>query len=192
MSSLCCRLGETAPVWRKLVAPWAEYVARALWATTSPSKSVGRLPTHLTQQHRREAKGSAESPGVLAPRPQKVCRRCVVVLEQNQRNHCALCGVSISRANMLEIAKRGRLASRSVEARAKQSAIQKQHRAAIKGWLPSSLPAWLTQSSYREVILPGLAGVTTNKKRSRELPCLVICPSRRLSPLESSKGTNPK
>ena len=25
-----------------------------------------------------------------------------------------------------------------------------------------------------------------------ELPCLVICPSRRRSPLESSKGTNPK
>lgn len=61
---------------------------------------------------------------------------------------------------MIEIAKRGRPASRSVEARAKQSAIQKQHRAAIKGWLPSSLPAWLTQSSYREVILPRLAAVT--------------------------------
>jgi hypothetical protein len=61
---------------------------------------------------------------------------------------------------MLEIAKRGRLASRSIEARAKQSAIQKLHRAAIKGWLPSSLPAWLTQSAYREKILPRLASIT--------------------------------
>lgn len=32
----------------------------------------------------------------------------------------------------------------------------------------------------------------TSKKRNNELPCLVICPSRRRSPLESSKGTKPK
>ena len=40
------------------------------------------------------------------------------------------------------------------------SASQKRHRAARGGWLPSSLPAWLTQASYRELILPRLAGVT--------------------------------
>ena len=33
---------------------------------------------------------------------------------------------------------------------------------------------------------------STSKKRNIELPCLVICPSRRRFPLESSKGTNPK
>ncbi len=32
---------------------------------------------------------------------------------------------------------------------------------------------------------------STNKKRNRELPCLVICPSRRRFPLESSHGTSP-
>ncbi len=30
MSSLCRKLSETAPVWGKLVAPWAEHVARTL------------------------------------------------------------------------------------------------------------------------------------------------------------------
>ena len=61
---------------------------------------------------------------------------------------------------MLEIAKKGRLASRSIEARERQSAAQKRQRAARRGWLRSSLPAWLTQSSYREVILPRLSAVT--------------------------------
>jgi|HubBroStandDraft_4_1064222.scaffolds.fasta_scaffold00040_42 hypothetical protein len=61
---------------------------------------------------------------------------------------------------MIEIAKRGRPASRSAEAKAKQSATQKRQRATIRGWLPSSLPAWLTQSSYRELILPRLSAVT--------------------------------
>jgi hypothetical protein len=160
MSSLCRKLSETAAVWGKLVAPWAEHVARTLWGGRSKSKITERLSTPLTQQHKREAKGSVVPSSVLAPRPQKVCRGCGAVLEQNQRNHCALCGVSISRANMLEIAKKGRLASRSIEARERQSAAQKRQRAARRGWLRSSLPAWLTQSSYREVILPRLSAVT--------------------------------
>jgi hypothetical protein len=61
---------------------------------------------------------------------------------------------------MIEIAKKGRIASRGAKAKAKQSAIQKQHHAARRAWLPSSLPAWLTQSAYREKILPRLAEVT--------------------------------
>ena len=39
-SHLCAQLGQTAPVWGKLGAPWAEYVARMLWATVSQSKSL--------------------------------------------------------------------------------------------------------------------------------------------------------
>ena len=33
---------------------------------------------------------------------------------------------------------------------------------------------------------------STSKKRINPLPCLLICPSRRLSPLESSSGTRPR
>ncbi len=39
MSNLCAKLSQTSPVWGKLVAPWAEYVARALWTR------VGLWPT---------------------------------------------------------------------------------------------------------------------------------------------------
>jgi CRISPR-associated endonuclease Cas1 len=160
MSHFCAKLSETAPTWGKLVAPWAEYVTRALWASTSRARS-SRLPsTPLTQQHRREAKGQDQLPNVSVPRPQRVCRGCGAVLSSKQVNHCALCGVSVSRANMIEVARRGRVASKSAESRAQLSASQKRQRAARRGWLPSSLPAWLTQSSYREMILPRLAAIT--------------------------------
>ena len=33
-SGLCSKLSETAPTWGKLVAPWAEYVARMLWSAS--------------------------------------------------------------------------------------------------------------------------------------------------------------
>ena len=48
MSHLCTKLSETAPVWGKLVAPWAEYVARTLWASTSRAKSSRSPSTPLT------------------------------------------------------------------------------------------------------------------------------------------------
>jgi CRISPR-associated endonuclease Cas1 len=160
MSSLCSKLSETAPVWGKVIAPWAEYVARALWASASKSKSEVSLPTRLTQQYRREAKGSTAPSRVVVARPQKVCRSCGVELSRNQRSHCAVCGVSISRANMIEIANRGRLAAKTKESRARMSASQERQRKAKRGWLASSLPAWLTQESYRELILPRLSSVT--------------------------------
>src|SRR6202008_832734 len=34
--------------------------------------------------------------------------------------------------------------------------------------------------------------VSTSRKRNREFPCFVICPSRRRFPLESSIGTSPR
>ncbi len=160
MSGMCAKLSETAPIWGRLVAPWAEYVARALWCTTSKSNTAGKFPTRLTQAHRRGAKGNAVPSSVLVPRPQKVCRDCGVVLSSNQRNHCAQCGVSISKANMIEVAQRGRIAAKTPESRTRMSASQKRQREARSGWLPSSLPTWLTQSSYRTLILPRLASVT--------------------------------
>jgi CRISPR-associated endonuclease Cas1 len=161
MSNICARLAETAPTWGKLVAPWAEYVARTLWTSTSPSKSERTRSTPLTQRHRRESKGRAPHPKVSAPRPQKVCRSCGAMLDGKQVEYCAPCGVSVSRANMIGLARRGRAAfANSEKSRARLSASQKRQNAHRRGWLASSLPAWLTQSAYREMILPRLAHIT--------------------------------
>ena len=160
MSSLAERLAQTATTWRRAVAPIAEMGAREFWSTRSKPKSADSIPTHLTQQHRREAKGRVTPSSVPVPKPSRVCRRCGVVLEKSHREHCAKCGVSISRENMIEIAKEGRLKSRSAESKAKQSASQERQHAARKGWNPSSLPAWLTESTYRHLILPRLITIT--------------------------------
>lgn len=47
------------------------------------------------------------------------------------------------------------------------SASQKRQHASRRGWLPCSLPAWLTQSSYRELILPRLAAITVPETARR-------------------------
>lgn len=157
-SHLCAKLGETAPTWGKLVAPWAEYVAHRLW-NTKPGMASRAPATRLTQQHKREAKGHFELPNVVAPRPQRICRGCGVIL-RSQKKHCLACGVEICRANMIEIAHRGRIASKSAEARARISAGQRRQRAARKNWHASDLPAWLTRESYREMIWPRLTKIT--------------------------------
>jgi len=62
---------------------------------------------------------------------------------------------------MVEIAQRGRAAFlNSEKSRARLAASQKRQSAARRGWLPSSLPAWLTQSVYRGKILPRLAEIS--------------------------------
>lgn len=160
-SHLCARLCETAPAWGRLVAPWAERVARMLLDNSTESKGARRIPTRLTQQHRREVHhGHVEMPRVTVPAVQKVCRACGAVLSGRQRSRCALCGVGVSRSNMIELARKGRIAAKSPESRARMSASQARQNKARRGWLSSSLPAWLTQSSYREIILPRLTEIT--------------------------------
>src|SRR5205823_11696271 len=61
-ASFAAKLAETASTWRKFVAPWAEYIARELWTTTRKrTPAHDSPPTRLTQQRKREAKGSTYS-----------------------------------------------------------------------------------------------------------------------------------
>jgi CRISPR associated protein Cas1 len=51
---ICSKLAETAPTWGKLVAPWAEFVAHALFNRRSAPGTVRSFKTPLTQRYRRE------------------------------------------------------------------------------------------------------------------------------------------
>src|SRR6185503_15165606 len=75
-SALCSKLSETAPTWRRLIAPWAEFVMHQLWAERSSRAHHARNspPTRLTQQRKREAKGSTFSVMPKSPKAQRVCR----------------------------------------------------------------------------------------------------------------------
>jgi CRISPR-associated endonuclease Cas1 len=160
MAHFCAKLSETAPTWGKLVAPWAEYVARSLWRTTHKPTRRAAPATRLTQHHRRQAKGGGSTTKVsLRPRPPSICRGCGVSIKFG-KSYCATCGVTVSREGLIEAAKLGRIAGHSPEARARQAEKQRQHAAAVKSWLPSDKPEWLTKEVFRGQIQPRLAALT--------------------------------
>jgi CRISPR-associated endonuclease Cas1 len=160
MSRLCSKLSETAPTWGRLVAPWAEYVARALWTTTSRSKAPA---TRLTQQHRREAKGSSPvPPEIPTPRRENLCRGCGKIIRHG-RTDCADCSIGAGKERLANGAMLGRAAARSQESRAKHSATRRRHAQACSAWDASSQPAWLTSEFYSQKIQPLLATVSTSK-----------------------------
>ncbi len=160
MSHLCAKLSETSPIWGKLVAPWAEYVARTLWERASGSSNRS-LPTHLTQQHRREAKGQPSFPTVQAPRPERLCRGCGKMIS-NGRSHCAACAVSVATGRLIDASHAGRMAAHTAEAEDRRSETQRRQATARYAWRPSDLPAWLTAEMYAKRIQPALANVTNS------------------------------
>jgi CRISPR-associated endonuclease Cas1 len=158
LKGLTMKLSETMSVWGKLVAPWAEYVARTLWATTS---RAGKSPTQLTQQHRREAKGGLPAPPAAIPKPERVCRGCGKSIRVGRRD-CGQCAVEGATKRLVEAARIGRIAGHTPEALAKEGKSQRQHAKARSLWTGSSQLSWLTPEFYSEKIHPLLADVSTS------------------------------
>lgn len=156
MSHLCAKLSETAPVWGKLVAPWAEYVARTLWDSANQSTARRRLSTPLTQQHRREAKDRPSFPRIETPTPDRLCRGCGRTIERRYTT-CHDCATAISTERLASASKLGRIAARSSEAHAKHVASHLRHTKAKSAWDSSKQPAWLTDQLFSEKIQPLLA-----------------------------------
>jgi CRISPR-associated protein Cas1 len=168
VSALAIKLAQTSHTWSKFVAPVAEYVAQALWASISRSLSTvarHRIATRLTQQNKREVRGS-EVPGVKEPRPEHVCSGCGKTIETRSA-HCADCAVGGATEQLVSAAKLGRIAARSPEARAKHVASRRRHALACSEWDPSKQPAWLTEQVFSEKIQPLLANIPTAAIRSR-------------------------
>ena len=153
---LTAKLSETMSVWGRLVAPWAEYVARSLWATTSPSKSERRLSTPLTQQHRRIAKGRPSFSEVKAPKPERICRGCGETVKGDSTN-CTGCDVEVATKRLVEAARAGRVAGHTPKAIAKEAATHRKHAQAKAAWNPAKQPSWLTEQFFSEKIQPVLA-----------------------------------
>ncbi len=154
MAPFAVRLSETAPTWGRAVAPIAEWVAHVFWSTIRRPGSP--LATRLTQRLKREAKGSGTAPVVPAPSPHSICQGCGKVVASGSAN-CAVCAVGVSRRRMSDVARLGRAASKTPEARARVSATQRRQAAARYGWSLSSQPDWLTEGVYTEKIKPLLA-----------------------------------
>jgi len=160
MGSFAVQLSATAPTWGRAVAPIAEQIAQALWNSKRKLAVPGRrLPTRLTQCRRSEGRGKdfvlETTP---APYPQKICPGCGAATRRGRL--CPNCGREVSRVKLIELAKVGRIAAQSPEARKKHSATQRRHEAAKRAWRSSPNPARIDEVGYCQQIYPRLVSVT--------------------------------
>jgi CRISPR-associated protein Cas1 len=162
MQWLAIRLSETAPTWGRAVAPIAEWFAQSLWDCTSKSRHGKRiLPTRLTQSRRSEGRGKRFHLDLQpAPHPSKICPGCGATTQLGRL--CPKCGRELSGEKLIELAKIGRVAAQSPEAKRKHSDTQKRHEAAKRAWRSSPKPNWPNESVYIADIQPRLASVTIN------------------------------
>ena len=155
-----------ALTWRKLIAPWAEYVAHSLLHGRSPQTgSVSGWKTPLTQRHRREAKGSI-APKLRMPKVEHVCGGCGEPIRKEHED-CGNCAVINATGRIVKAARIGRIAAQSAESRAKHAESARRHALARSSWDASSQPESLTSEFFSQKVQPLLANISTSEIRSR-------------------------
>jgi hypothetical protein len=158
MAPFAERLSETAQKWANSVAPHAEWIARTLWSKRGHSRRL-TLATRLTQTRRRIVKGpSPDLPVKPGPPPLRICQTCGGNLKRGTR-YCVACSIEVSRENLLNAAKAGRIATHTPQAEALRASTQKKQYASLRAWDPSDKPNWLTERTYREKIMPRLSKI---------------------------------
>jgi len=158
LADFAARLSETAHIWRRHVAPVAEWVARALWSTIRRPDTA--FATRLTQNNKRAAKGSpTQLPYKRVPLQQNVCANCGRPIEKDCI-HCGDCAQNNSTASLIDGARLGRVAAQSSTARERRKETKRRHDQARRSWYPSDQPAWLNDETYKNEIQPRLASAT--------------------------------
>lgn len=141
VTDLCARLSETAPLWARAVAPWAEYVPRKLWEMVP--KPGRRMPaTRLTQSRKRAALSPEPVARVVPiPRTQNLCCVCGAPI-RSYRKYCGNCRTR---------------ATQTPEAQAWRAQTAKRERQSRREWNPDSLPHAFDRTRYINDVLPKLA-----------------------------------
>ncbi len=165
MAPFAVRLSETASIWRRAVAPVAEWVAKQFWSTTQKRTHSTSTPTHLTQAHRRAAKGASTETSVHAAQPtENICPGCGKKIRSESKT-CVQCGIATSTKNMLSAAIIGRLTANGPEAQAKRATKARTNALAQHSWDDSDQPAWLTPKVFSEKVQPWLSNASTSDIR---------------------------
>src|ERR1022692_2235455 len=148
MGEFAVRLSETAAMWRRAVAPIAEWVAQALWNSHhESSRTVPQLPTRLTQRRRSEGRGNDfKVQTSTTPRRVRICEVCGA--EGVENRYCRSCAVEASREAMALVALMGHAKPKSKKTKAHISKTLSDHAVANSWWDPSSLPSWLNEECY--------------------------------------------
>jgi CRISPR associated protein, Cas1 family len=156
MGPFAVRLSETAAMWRRAVAPIAEWVAQALWNSHHGlSRAVQQLPTRLTHRRRSEGRGNDfRVQSSTAPRHLKICEVCGA--EGVKNRYCHSCAVDVSRETMTKVALFEHVNPKSKKTKARISRMLSDHAVANSWWDSSSLPSWLSEEYYVQKIQPRL------------------------------------
>ena len=166
MAPFAVRLSETASIWRRVVAPVAEWIAKQFWSTTQRRTQRTHAPTHLTQAHRRAAKGASSEIRVRVAQPtENLCPGCGKKI-QSESKTCVQCSVPTSTKNMLSAARIGRLTANGPEAQAKRAIKARKNALAQHAWNESDQPAWLTPELFARKVQPLLSSVPMSAIRS--------------------------
>ena len=166
MAPFAVRLSETASLWRRAVAPVAEWITKQFWSTTQRRTQSTHAPTHLTQAHRRAAKGASSETSMRVAQPtENLCAGCGKKIRSDSKT-CVECGVPTSTENMLRAARIGRLSANGAEAQAKRAIKARKNALAQHSWKESDQPAWLTPEVFSEKVQPLLSGVPMSTIRS--------------------------
>ena len=160
MADLASKLSETTHMWRHYLAPFAEGIARSFWDGIA-HKRINRGPaTRLTQSTKRDARGFSFQKRIKVNSTlQTLCLLCGKAIKSSDK-YCRNCVPTVSRENLLEAAKLGRLATHTPEAEALRSETQRRQMAARKAWNPKDKPDWLNETIYRLKVQPNLKGIT--------------------------------
>ena len=165
MGPFAAQLSETALIWRRAIAPYAERAAKILWQGRPKRSPFNPLPSRLTQSRRSRAERTIPvSTTPVLPKTQPRCGVCGGTVTTGSR-YCLNCVPIVNRENLLEQAKLGRIATHSPSAEARRSATQRKQFDAIRKWNPSELPDWLNEKTYRSKILPRLSKFTVKAIR---------------------------
>jgi CRISPR-associated endonuclease Cas1 len=161
-AAFTAQLSETAPMWGRAVAPFAEWVTRALWSSSAKLARESTPATRLTQRFKREVKGAPSlPPPIRAPRRDNFCRGCGKTIQDGRAN-CAPCAVGDATKNMIDAARIGRASANSPEAQAKRANTQRKNALAQHAWKSSDQPAWLTEKFYAGKVQPLLASMSAS------------------------------
>jgi len=166
MADLTAQLTATISTWTRLVAPLAEWAMRELASTTRTKRVT--TPTRLTQNRKRALSGGEyEVKPIASVRQPNMCGICGKEIG-GRHKRCNTCQMAPATERLSAIAEIGRPASRSAAAQAKRSKARMANHAALREWVPSDQPAWLTEAFYLTKMRPLLAPVSCSAI-SREL-----------------------
>lgn len=166
MAPFAVRLSETASIWRRAVAPAAEWIAKQFWSTTQKRTQSTQAPTHLTQAHRREAQVGSRETSVRVVQPtENICHECGKRI-RNRSAICKRCAVPNATKNMLNAARIGRVKANGPEAQAKRAIKARKNALLQHSWKESDQPAWLTAELFARKIQPLLSSISMSTIRS--------------------------